>query len=324
MEKFYTPTEAGNLPPARRVLVLAPHPDDEIFGCGGSLALYQHQGATIHVHVLTDGGGYAPEPERAGIFAARRAETDAALALIGIPPASFGGFRDRSLGGLPALGDHVRQLIADHQPDIVLAPSPWEIHPDHLATARALLVATELLRGRTERLPGLMFYEIGSPLRADLLIDLTAVWELKERAMACFSSQLAQQDYLRHISSLNAYRTYTLPPAIRHAEAFSFISADELASDGEWSARRVQGRWVEVALAAADVYTEMLEASLTGVQAALAARDVELRNLLLTLERTRENLQQANADYQAVLNSSSWRITAPLRWLRSRIASGKQ
>lgn len=320
MENFYTPTKAGDLPPALRVLVLAPHPDDEIFGCGGSLALYRRQGAEVHVHVLTDGGGYAPEPERAAIFAARRAETDAALALIGIAPASFGGFPDRGLGALQALGEHVRQLIADYQPDIVLAPSPWEIHPDHLATARALLVAANLLHGRAEKLPGLMFYEIGSPLRADLLIDLTAVWDLKERAMGCFASQLAQQDYLRHISSLNGYRTYTLPSAIHHAEAFAYIPAEELANDGEWSTRRVQGRWVEVALAAADVYTEMLQASLSGVQAALAARDVELRDALLTLERAREDLQRAHADYQAVLDSSSWRLTAPLRWLRRRFA----
>lgn len=322
MENFYTPNLAGNLPAATRVLVLAPHPDDEIFGCGGSLALYRQQGAAIHVHVLTDGAGYAPEPERAGILSRRRDETNAALALIGIPPASFGQFRDRSLAAFSGLGEHLRQLIAEYQPDIVLAPSLWEIHPDHLATGRGLLVAVEQLAARAGKLPGLLFYEIGAPLRADLLIDITPVWELKQQAMAAFPSQLAQQDYARHIGALNAYRTYTLPPAVRYAEAFSFLPAAEFGKDGDWSERRVLGRWTELALSAADVQAEILQASLAG-------RDADLRTTLVALQRAREDLQigreelqRARADYAAILTSSSWRLTAPLRWVRRRFAAG--
>ena len=44
-----------------RVLVIAPHPDDEVFGCGGMLAHHAAQGATVRVLVLTDGAGGAPE-----------------------------------------------------------------------------------------------------------------------------------------------------------------------------------------------------------------------------------------------------------------------
>lgn len=325
MENFYTPDKAGNLPAATRVLVFAPHPDDEIFGCGGSLALYRQRGAEIHVHVLTDGAGFSPEQERAGIAACRRAETNAALALLGIPAASFGPFRDRGLAALASLGEHVRELIGQHRPDVVLAPSLWEIHPDHLATGRALLAAVEQLLSRSENLPGLMFYEIGAPLRTDLLVDVTPVWELKQQAMACFPSQLAQQDYARHIAALNAYRTYTLPSATRYAEAFSFISAEEFGKRGEWPDRRVLGRWAEAALAAADVQAEILQASLAG-------RDADLRIALVALEKAREDLlqlhglqrelQQARADYAALLNSSSWRLTAPLRWLRRQFVAG--
>lgn len=315
MENFYTPGQAGNLPAASRVLVLAPHPDDEIFGGGGSLALYRQQGAEIHVHVLTDGAGFSSEQERAGIASCRQAETNAALALLGIPSASFGQFRDRSLVGLANLGQHVRDLIGQHRPDVVLAPSLWEIHPDHLATGRALLAAVEQLLSRSQKVPALMFYEIGAPLRADLLIDVTPVWELKQRAMACFPSQLAQQDYARHIAALNAYRTYTLPSSIRYAEAFSLIPAAALGKGGEWPDRRVLERWAEVALAAADVQAEVLQAS-------LGRREVDLRIALVALEKAREDLQQVHAAYDALLNSSSWRLTAPLRWLRRQFVAG--
>jgi LmbE family N-acetylglucosaminyl deacetylase len=56
METWFLPTATSPLPPARSVLVLAPHPDDEVFGCGGCAALYARTGAAVQPHILTDGG----------------------------------------------------------------------------------------------------------------------------------------------------------------------------------------------------------------------------------------------------------------------------
>ena len=101
MENWFIPTESSQLPIAVRVLVISPHPDDEIFGCGGALALYRKQGAQIHVHVLTDGAGYATASERAAIYDLRQAETQAALKQIGVEPASFSGFPEWFGRGVP-------------------------------------------------------------------------------------------------------------------------------------------------------------------------------------------------------------------------------
>ena len=138
MEHWHTPHVVADLPPAQRVLVLAPHPDDEIFGCGGVLALYRRQGAHVQVHVLTDGAGYAPDRERAEIARIRMAETDAALSRLDIGPASTSGLRDRTLAGLARLPLHVAEVIARHRPEVVLFPADGEIHPDHRALARAV------------------------------------------------------------------------------------------------------------------------------------------------------------------------------------------
>ena len=64
MEDWYLPYSPSSLPVAQNVLVLAPHPDDEIFGCGGCLALYRRAGVNIHVYVLSDGAGYAEAEDR--------------------------------------------------------------------------------------------------------------------------------------------------------------------------------------------------------------------------------------------------------------------
>ena len=83
MEKWFTPIEASALPAAQKVLVIAPHPDDEIFGCGGAIACYAKSSVPVHVHILTDGAGYAPDAKRSQIREIRNAESTQALATLG-------------------------------------------------------------------------------------------------------------------------------------------------------------------------------------------------------------------------------------------------
>ena len=111
MEDWYLPYSPSSLPVAQNVLVLAPHPDDEIFGCGGCLALYRRAGVNIHVYVLSDGAGYAEAEDRVEIYLTRQAETNAALASLGIGPAVFEGLADRSLAAQAELSSLIAESI---------------------------------------------------------------------------------------------------------------------------------------------------------------------------------------------------------------------
>lgn len=299
MENWFTPTEPCALPAARKVLVLAPHPDDEIFGCGGAIALYARQAVPVHVHILTDGGGYAPQAQRAQIRATRQIESRQALAGLGSGiDCEFGTFQDRALLKESGLIAHVVALLEQHRPQLVIAPSPWEIHPDHQACARAAAAAVMLWRRKAQVDVGLMLYEIGSPLRANLLLDITSVWEAKERAMQSFASQLQQQDYLRHIEGLNAYRTYTLPREVRYAEAYHHLSADDLSAMDNGSdpaalarnlAAQAMDRWMESALQSASVHVEDQQRALLA-QLEHSAQ-LELQREHRALQREQENQQ---------------------------------
>lgn len=299
MENWFTPTEPGALPAARKVLVLAPHPDDEIFGCGGAIALYAQQAVPVHVHILTDGGGYAPQSQRAAISATRHAESRQALAGLGAGiDCEFGPYQDRGLLTESGLIAHMLALLEQHQPQVVIAPSPWEIHPDHQACARAAAAAVTLWRRRVQADVGLMLYEIGSPLRANLLLDITSVWDVKEQAMQSFASQLEQQDYIRHVQGLNSYRTYTLPREVRYAEAYHFLSTDDIAAMDKGTdpglaahnlAAQYVDRWVESALQSASVHAEGLQQALL-VQKE-HGRQLELQRDQRALQREEENLQ---------------------------------
>lgn len=212
---------------AGRVLVLSPHPDDEVFGCGGALADLAARGAALDVVLVTDGAaGASDEASRRGIAAQRAQESRAALALLGGGTVHEGGLPDRGLGARALeLEGLVATWLARTAPDLVFAPSPVETHPDHRAVANALLAVAR--RGAAD--PGaaalgratVAFFEVSQPFRPNFLVDITPVLERKRAAVRAFASQAAERDYASFVDGLNAYRRMTLPSAVVAAEAYA-------------------------------------------------------------------------------------------------------
>lgn len=203
--------------PAQSVLVLAPHPDDEVFGCGGAIASHVACGANVHVVVLTDGALY-------GEAAVREHESTAAASVLGYGEPEFWRQADR---GLVCSDLHVQRLVQkidDLGADLVYAPSPWEVHPDHRQAYLLAVAAVRVIGTKTR----LALYEVGSALRPNVLLDISSHAEKKYAAMRCFASQLKQQNYLVHMKALNQYRTYTLGTDVQMAEAFWVTTPAEL------------------------------------------------------------------------------------------------
>lgn len=222
MESDLIPYSACKALLARSALVLAPHPDDEVFGCGGAIASHVLLGQSVCVVVLTDGALY-------GDALIRQDESLAAAAVLGYGVPEFWAYPDRGLLYAEPLVQRLVDKIAATGSDLVYAPSPWEIHPDHRQTNR---LAIEAVR-RSGAGVRLAFYEVGAPLRPNVLLDLTPLLATKEAAMRCFGSQLQQQDYVGHIQALNRYRSYTLSAAVTSAEAYWVLTAREL--DAVWN-----------------------------------------------------------------------------------------
>lgn len=215
---------------ARRVLVFAPHADDEVFGCGAALASLAARGAAVTVVVLTDGAGdTADAGERRRIAAARLAESRAALAALGGGEVREAGFRDRGLGDDPAgVRAALAREITAARPDLVFVPSPVEIHPDHRALAAAFVaLAAEgepALAGAT-----VAFYEVSQPIRPNFLFDCGEFAEAKARAGRAFVSQNGTRDYTGYMAGLNSFRRMTLPDETTAAEGYWVVPASALA-----------------------------------------------------------------------------------------------
>jgi LmbE family N-acetylglucosaminyl deacetylase len=210
-----------DLTSVRSMLIFAPHPDDEVFGCGGLTALALDAGAHVQVVIVSDGGVGGD----AGVRALESHRAAMALAGTGAPAhLEFWREPDRHVQADERLVARMRSCIERLQPQWVLVPSPHEIHPDHREVCVAATQATALAAGPAQ----LVYYEIGQPLPATALVDISAVLQRKHAAMQCFASQLKQQRYDEHVLALNRYRSYTLGAGVTHAEGLWLVSADEL------------------------------------------------------------------------------------------------
>lgn len=205
-----------------RLLVLAPHPDDEVIACGGLIALHLREGRAVRIVVATDGAAQGGD---AGL---REEESRRGVARLGAAELEFLRFPDRGLDDRAAAKIH-EQLLA-FRPDLVLVPSAVEIHPDHLALSR---IFCELVQ-RDETLfadlavARVAFYEVSQPLRPNAIVDITEVAEEKYAAIAEHASQLAVRDYIAYARGLNAYRTMTLPAGAKYAEAYHVVELPSL------------------------------------------------------------------------------------------------
>ena len=129
---------------ANRIMVIAPHPDDESLGCGGLINLLARAGRKFHIVFVTEGGASHPNSTtwpRHRLTAQREKEATNALAKLGIAehPRSFLKLLDAAMPepSSPA-GEQaiiaLAHIISEFQPDLVLLPWRRDVSGDHRAT----------------------------------------------------------------------------------------------------------------------------------------------------------------------------------------------
>ncbi len=213
-------------PPGEKVLVLSPHPDDETLGCGGIIRLLLERKKEVRVIFLTNGDKADPSAEnRVAYSLMREKEAQKALGVLGVTDYDFLRFPDRGLRERHAeVLERLLGIVESYRPDTLYCPSMIELNPDHRAAAA---ISLEIQRTRMENIVSgerparmrVVFYEIATPLRPNLLVDVTATYRRKIRAAKKYKSQLRLMDYLGHIIALNAVRSLTVKGP-RHVEAF--------------------------------------------------------------------------------------------------------
>jgi len=232
LERFHPPRVVER-PPGQRILVLAPHPDDESIGCGGTIARWVGAGAAVRVVVLTDGRQGDPEMKRrpsgdpvrreaeTALARTRREEVLAALAVLGVAEHDLLALPDGALtDSVAAAAPRIADILAGWRPDLVALPFLTDRHADHFATNRCLMAALDEAQAAGHAGFDCLGYEIWSPIYANLYVDVSDAMERKRAAIRCHASQLEHGDLLAGVEGLNRYRAVSGMTGGEHAEAF--------------------------------------------------------------------------------------------------------
>ena len=196
------------LPPAgSTVLVLAPHADDETFGCGGTIARLTDAGVRVVVAVVTDGARGDPENYCGGdVVRVRREEALAAANILGVAQTLFLDFPDGELQADDALAAALLGLLEELHPTWVLAPDENDAHRDHVAVALAAQRACGQWAAQGNALRGFA-YETWTPVAVSCVLDVEQTWERKRAALAVYALPLRYVDYLTGMEGLGHYRS---------------------------------------------------------------------------------------------------------------------
>ena len=201
---------------SKDALIIAPHPDDESLGCGGSIIKHVKAGSRVKVVFLTNGdkgdflGKVGKEyPET------RRRSALKAMGALGVEDYEFWGYGDWELNSVfRELSERLRQTIDNFNPAVIYAPSPYEAHPDHRTAFR---LAWEV-KDKFEI--SCAFYEVLMAVYPNVLVDITDEMKKKKRAIEGYNTEVYYNDYIEKITGLNRFRTATLPKDVKYAEAF--------------------------------------------------------------------------------------------------------
>ena len=215
-----------------RVLVLAPHPDDEVLGCGGTIARLSDEGREVHVAIMTSGR----QPRFAAeSVAAVRAEAQAAHQLLGVAETHFGDLPAAELDTVAHadLNAAVTAIVQRVQPTTLFIPFIGDLHLDHKLLFRAALVAA---RPRGSDYPArILAYEtlsetnwlapyLDQPFTPNVYLDISTTLDRKIAAFRLFASQCREFPDERSPEALTALaRSRGATVHLMAAEAFVLI-----------------------------------------------------------------------------------------------------
>lgn len=215
-----------------KVIVIAPHPDDEVLGCGATIARHSAVGDEVIVIIATNASKGAPELYNEVDVINTRKEANDAHILLGVNETIFMDFPAPALNAFPMykISLALSEIFNQHKPSYLYLPHPGDLHLDHNAVYRAALVAAR--PQGVHKIANIYCYETLSETEwaprqgnnsfiPDHFVDVTDFFDKKLEAMRCFQSQLKVFPHTRSreaIIALASLRGSTV--GVKKAEAF--------------------------------------------------------------------------------------------------------
>ena len=223
---------------AERVLVVAAHPDDEVLGCGATIARLACEGAEVYIAILGEGITSRYEKEEwadRALLEKLHAASRQVSKLLGAKDLFMHDLPDNKFDTVPLLDvvKIIEEVVKEVQPRVVYTHHGGDLNIDHSITARAVLTATRPVAGCPVR--ELLAFEVPSStewafqqyepaFRADVFMDVQATIEVKIKAMELYEGEARPFPHPRSAEALRAIaRRWGSVVGVEYAEAFSLV-----------------------------------------------------------------------------------------------------
>ena len=217
-------------------LVVAAHPDDEVLGCGGTMARMAAQGWDVHVLILAEGEtSRLPSRDRSAKLvelSALAAAAQRAGEILGARSVTLEDWPDNRMDSFELL-DVIKRLereIERVRPQRLLTHHVGDVNVDHRTLHEAIAAACRPLPGTALR--ELLFFEVASstewraaqsapPFQPNLFVDISAFWDQKRRALEAYASEMRPFPHPRSVQAVEHLARWRGASAgVEAAEAF--------------------------------------------------------------------------------------------------------
>ena len=190
---------------SKRILVIAAHPDDELLGCGGTVAMHARAGDSVTSVIVCEGESLRYGPGGVG----QGEHTRRAAAVLGVADVRSLGFADQRLDTLSLLDiiQPLERIVREVRPQIVYSQYGGDANLDHAIVFKAQLVATRPVEPWIEAVYAFdtaSSTEWGYPRTfvPDTWVEITETLEQKLAAMACYESEVRDYPHPRSLQAL--------------------------------------------------------------------------------------------------------------------------
>ena len=228
------------MPAISPVLVVAAHPDDEVLGCGATIARLAAEGDEVYVAILAEGMtsrfGERGEADRSKMKSLH-ANAQEAARLLGVKELTLHGFPDNRMDTVPLLDvvKTVEQLVSRIKPVRIYTHSGGDLNIDHTVVSQAVLTATrptqdcavkEIFQFEIPSSTDWAFQQFGGSFRPNVFVNITQTLDTKIRAMACYGSESRSFPHPRSSEALRANaQRWGAVAGCNAAEAFQLVRA---------------------------------------------------------------------------------------------------
>lgn len=206
-------------PILRDTIIFAPHPDDEVIGCGGLIAYLNENRIKVKIVYMTDGRYGVTGINPIDVIKIREKEAKKGLSYLdeSYIETKFLRIEDGKLFENKRIAkDEIKKIIKDNTN--VIIPNIYDNHIDHIVTSEIVI---EILKKIKFKNIEVWNYELWSTLIPNIVFDITKYTDIKVKMINAHKSQVEHIDYTDKILGLNKYRSITTGvKKITHCEAF--------------------------------------------------------------------------------------------------------